>query len=83
MNQTEDLIMAQLEYYADRIAYFTNEVPDIELVEFFRDQAQSLLEVEDLLELMTMTYYRYMSESLGVVFEIDHGDPELMFGGID
>ena len=28
------------------------------------------------------TYWRYESESFGVTFEQEHGDPELMFGGI-
>ena len=28
------------------------------------------------------TYWRYESESFGVTFEQDHGDPELMFGGV-
>ena len=27
------------------------------------------------------TYHRHLSESYGVVFEQEHGDPELMFGG--
>lgn len=33
-------------------------------------------------EVLYMTYYRYLSDSFGVVFEQDHGDEELMFGGI-
>ncbi len=82
MNQTDTLILQQLEYYSERVVYFTNEVPDVELCEFFRAQAQTLLEVEDTLEVMTLTYYRIMSDSLGVEFELSHGDPELYFGGI-
>jgi len=31
-------------------------------------------------EILAMTYHRHLSESLGLVFEIEHGDPELMFG---
>lgn len=82
MDSTDNLILDQLEYYTDRISYFTNEEPDAELVEFFRSQAQSLLEVEDSLELMTLTYHRRMSITLGVEFELNHGDPELYFGGL-
>ena len=82
MNATDNLIMGQLEFYANRVAHFTHIEPDAELADFFRDQAQSLLEIEDSLEIMTTTYHRHMSDSLGVVFEIEHGDPELMFGGL-
>ena len=31
-------------------------------------------------EILTMTYHRHLSESFGAVFEVEHGDPELMFG---
>lgn len=81
MNATDNLIMGQLEFYADRVAHFTNDEPNAELADFFRAQAQALLEVEDSLEIMTLTYHRVMSDSYGVEFEIQHGDPELMFGG--
>ena len=33
-------------------------------------------------ETLYVTYWRYESESYGVAFEIEHGDPELMFGGV-
>ena len=82
MNATDNLIVAQLEYYAERVDFFNNVEPDVELCEFFREQAQALLEVEDSLEVLTLTYYRIMSDSLGVEFEINHGDPELYFGGL-
>lgn len=81
MNPTDNLILGQLELYADRILHFT-QTGDEDMVAFFRDQAQTLLEVEDSLEIMVLTYHRHMSDSLGVVFEIEHGDPELMFGGL-
>ena len=82
MNATDNLILAQLEYYAERVDFFSNVEPDVELCEFFRAQAQGLLGVEDSLEVLTLTYYRIMSDSLGVEFEINHGDPELYFGGL-
>ncbi len=31
-------------------------------------------------EILAMTYHRHLSESFGMVFEVEHGDPELMFG---
>ncbi len=31
-------------------------------------------------EILAMTYHRHLSESFGMVFEYEHGDPELMFG---
>ena len=33
-------------------------------------------------EVLYMTYHRYLSESFGVEFEQNHGDEELMFGGV-
>ena len=82
MNPTDNLILGQLEFYADRVAYFTKTEPNKELAKFFSDQANQLLQIEDDLELMTLTYHRAMSDSCGVEFEINHGDPELMFGGL-
>ena len=38
----------------------------------------SALDADD--EILAMTYYRHLSESFGMVFEVEHGDPELMFG---
>jgi len=36
--------------------------------------------LDDNEEILYMTYHRYLSDSFGVEFEIEHGDPELMFG---
>ena len=33
-------------------------------------------------DVLYMTYHRYLSESFGVEFEQEHGDEELMFGGV-
>ena len=33
-------------------------------------------------DLFFMTYHRYLSDNFGVEFEIDHGDEDLMFGGV-
>ena len=55
----------------------------LELAEFFRGQAEELAHnLDSDSETLTMTYHRYLSESYGVVFEQDHGDEELMFGGV-
>ena len=37
---------------------------------------------DDNYEFFFMTYHRYMSDSFGVEFEQNHGDEELMFGGV-
>ncbi|QIN96691.1 hypothetical protein [Synechococcus phage S-N03] len=78
MNATDNLIMGQLEFYADRVAHFQT-AGDTDLANFFRSQAQALLEVEDELEIMTLTYHRHMSPTGGAEFEANHGDPELFF----
>ena len=38
--------------------------------------------MDDGLDILVMTYHRYKSDSFGVSFELQHGDPELMFGGV-
>ena len=77
-----DLSITQIEYYMDRYEHFA-DLGDSELAEFFRSQAEELahsLDSDD--DTLTMTYHRYLSDSFGVVFEQDHGDPELYFGGV-
>ena len=77
-----DLSIAQIEYYMDRYEQLLDQ-GDAELAEFFRAQAEELAHTLDSdSEVLTMTYHRYLSESYGVVFEQDHGDEELMFGGV-
>ena len=82
MTQFETLLLQQLEYYAERILFFTEAQPDKELEMFFRGEAAALLAVENEDEIMALTYHRHLSDSQGVVFELEHGDTELMFGGI-
>ena len=76
-----DLSITQIEYYMDRYEQLISE-GDHELAEFFRVQAEELAHSLDSEDTLTMTYHRYLSESYGVVFEQDHGDEELMFGGV-
>ena len=79
MNATDNLSLAQIELYVDRASFYQEE-GDIELYEFFKAQALELTDELDNGELLTLTYHRHLSESFGVVFEIEHNDPELMFG---
>ena len=77
-----DLSIAQIEYYMDRASVLLDQ-GDTELAEFFRSQAEELAHnLDSDSEVLTMTYHRYLSESFGLVFEEDHGDPELKFGGV-
>ena len=77
-----DLSIAQIEYYMDRYEQLLDQ-GDAELAEFFRGQAEELAHnLDGDSETLTMTYHRYLSERYGVVFEQDHGDEELMFGGV-
>ena len=78
----EELACDRLVELVDQAAWHNNH--DNEL---YRDLC--LAEASELKEAMSkdddvlyMTYHRYMSESFGVEFEQDHGDPELMFGGV-
>ena len=76
-----DLSIAQIEYYMDRYEQLLDQ-GDADLAEFFRGQAEELAHSLDSEDTLTMTYHRYLSESFGLVFEEDHGDPELKFGGV-
>ena len=85
MNQSPtitELGFIQIEYYMNRYEQLLS-VGDIELAEFFRGQAQELAYNLENKDTLTLTYHRWLSDSYGVVFEIEHGDDELMFGGID
>ena len=76
-----DLGIAQIEYYMDRASELLDQ-GNADLADFFQSQAQELANSLDTEETLTMTYHRYLSESFGVVFEQDHGDEELQFGGV-
>ena len=76
-----DLGIAQIEYYMDRCAQLLDQ-GNTELAEFFRAQAEEMANSLDHDETLTLTYHRYLSESFGLVFEEEHGDPELKFGGV-
>ena len=73
------------EYAMDRISQLVDQMVLAD------DVTRSLLhrEIQDLThtldnddEVLAMAYHRTLSDSQGMVFEVEHGDPELMFGGM-
>ena len=78
----EELACDRLVELIDQAAWHQNHDNEV-------DKLICLAEAHELKEAMSkdedvlyMTYHRYMSESFGVAFEQDHGDEELMFGGV-
>lgn len=64
-------------------AQYWEKQGDKTLAEFFYAEGQILAMVMDGADdVFIMGYHRYASDSFGVEFEITHGDPELMFGGV-
>ena len=82
MTQLDSLIAQQLEFYADK----AGESDNVNDQEFWVQQGLDLLEEMNASSeddgVFYVTYWRYESESFGVTFEQDHGDPELQFGGV-
>lgn len=82
MIQTYNLALERIEHLVDRAAFFAREGDD-SLKEFFLAEAKILSMVVDGADnVFQMKYHRYASDSFGVDFEITHGDPDLMFGGV-
>ena len=79
MNELKGLIEKQLAYYVERQEYYTDKEPDYDLREFYHQQALDLVTVENGEQVLTLTYHRHLSDSYGLVFDIEHGDPELFF----
>lgn len=78
MNPTLNLALDRIEHLVRRAKYLEGSVSELLL-----DEARSLASSIDAgEELFVMKYHRYCSDSFGVEFEIVHGDPELMFGGV-
>jgi len=59
-----------------------NELNKLVCLAEARELAEALDSEDRADEIFTVIYHRYASESFGVDFEVDHGDPELMFGGV-
>jgi len=80
-----ELACDRLEMLTDQAALHQRDGNDLEKLVCIAE-AQELsdaLDSDDASdEILYMTYHRYVSDSWGVDFEIEHGDPELMFGGI-
>jgi hypothetical protein len=82
MTETDNLSIAHIEHLVERAAFHARD-GDESLKEFFLAEAKILSMVMDGPDgLFQMRYHRYISDSFGVVFELDHCDPELMFGGV-
>jgi hypothetical protein len=82
MTNFADLATNRIEHLVERAVYHANLDDDLTkellLVEA-KIQATAMDGAEDL---VFMRYHRYASDSFGVVFELNHGDAELMFGGV-
>ena len=72
---------------SDRIINYVDRLASFESGEDRITQGILLSEIKSLSdaldnddEILAMTYHRHLSESFGMVFEVEHGDPELMFG---
>ncbi len=82
MTSLEDLAMERIERLIDRAKTYRDCGEDAiadTLIEGARELAAEM-DGDD--GSFVMRYHRYASDSFGVAFEIDHGDPELMFGGV-
>lgn len=82
MTETDNLAIDRIEHLVERAAFYARE-GDESLKEFFIAEAKILSMVMDGADdIFRMKYHRYASDSFGTDFEITHGDPELMFGGV-
>lgn len=82
MNEVQNLALDRIEQLFERAAFHA-ERGDVELTETLLAEAKIQAMVMDGADdVIHMRYHRYVSDSFGVEFEITHGDPELMFGGI-
>lgn len=82
MNPALDLVLDRIECLVRRAKHLKKR-GETEVQEFLLEEARSLASsVDGGEELFVMKYHRYCSDSFGLDFEIVHGDPELMFGGV-
>ena len=82
MTETDNLAIARIEHLVDRANHFA-KAGDSDMREFFLAEAKIQAMVMDGADnVFKMTYHRYSSDSFGVDFELQHGDEELMFGGV-
>lgn len=78
------------EYAADRVITLVDQYAhhlenedevNAGIVKAELDELTSHMDNEDY-DFFWHAYHRNLSDDFGVVFELNHGDPELMFGGI-
>lgn len=83
MNPALNLVIDHIEHLVSR-ARLLKKRGETNLSELLLEEARTfaLSMDNDNEQLLFMRYYRYHSDSWGVEFEITHGDPELMFGGV-
>lgn len=82
MHPTHNLAIDRIERLVE-MAAIHDKNGDESTKEFLLAEAKILATVMDGADdVIHMTYYRNLSDSYGVDFEITHGDPELMFGGV-
>lgn len=83
MNPALNLALEHIEHLVNR-AKFLKKCGEEGLYDLLIEEARSLASAldNDEEQLFFMRYHRYSSDSFGVAFEITHGDPELMFGGV-
>ena len=79
----EELICDRMVELIDQAAWHQQHGNELER-DLCRAEARELKDAasDNNYEFFFMMYHRYMSESFGVEFEQDHGDEELMFGGV-
>ena len=82
MTEADNLAIDRIERLVERAAHHA-KLGDEAASEFLlveaKIQAMAMDGADDMLQ---MRYHRYASDSFGVEFEVTHGDPELMFGGV-
>jgi hypothetical protein len=82
MTDIENYALERIEILVEQAAHHTlngdEETSDLLLLE--ASDLALIMDGDD--GLFCMKYHRYASESFGAVFEHEHGDPELMFGGV-
>jgi hypothetical protein len=82
ISEIQKIALERIDYLAERAIYH-EKFGDKNLKEFFLAEAKILaITIDGADNLWTMKYHRYLSDSFGVAFEQQHGDPELMFGGV-
>lgn len=82
MTEADNLAIDRIERLVERAVYHAG-LGDRATEEFLLAEAKILaMAMDGADDVLQMRYHRYASDSFGVEFEVTHGDPELMFGGV-